>query len=88
MSDCNTAINDAIRKVFSFNRWQSTRTLRESFGYSSLHEMFAKAKKKFHLSLSKHTNTVLSALFAISLIEEEEEDDHNYFSPRCLKSSM
>ena len=74
LSDCNTAINDAIRKIFSFKRWQSTRTLRECFGYPSLHEIFAKAKTKFHLQIGNHRNYVLSSLLAISLIEEEDEE--------------
>ena len=74
MSDCNTAINDAIRKIFSFQRWQSTRALREAFDYPSLHEIFAKAKSKFQFSIGNHRNTVLSSLLAISLIEEEDEE--------------
>ena len=52
MSDCTTALNDAIRKIFSFQRWESVRVLREGFGYSALSEIFARAKRKFDLSLS------------------------------------
>ena len=76
MSDCNTAVNDAIRKIFTYQRWQSTRTLRESFGYLSLHEIFAKAKNKFHMSLPYHPNTVLSSLHMINgnLLEEENKE--------------
>ena len=75
MSDCNTAVNDAIRKIFTYQRWQSTRTLRESFGYLSLHEIFAKAKNKFHLALPYHPNTVLTSLHRINvnLLEENKE---------------
>ena len=47
MSDCNAAVNDAIRKIFSFQHWQSKRELRGHLGYPSLHEFFAKAKNKF-----------------------------------------
>ena len=75
MTDCNTALNDAIRKIFSYQRWQSTRALREGFGYCSLHEIFAKAKKKFQLSLVHHSNTVLSSLYVISTIEEDDEEN-------------
>ena len=39
--DCDTAINDAIRKIFSFNRWESVRHLRESFGYKSIYKLFS-----------------------------------------------
>ena len=75
MSDCNTAVNDAIRKIFSFQRWQSTRELREHFGYPSLHESFAKEKNKFRLSLENHSNLVLSSLFLITAVVEEDEED-------------
>ena len=40
MSSCNTALNDAIRKIFSFNRWESVRHLREGCGYKSLYEIY------------------------------------------------
>ena len=33
MGDCTTALNDAIWKIFSFNWWESVRSLRETFGY-------------------------------------------------------
>ena len=62
MIECNVALNDAIRKIFSFNRWESVRSLREGFGYSSLTEIFAKAKKKFHDSLLRHSNTTIVEL--------------------------
>ena len=60
MHDCNTAVNDALRFIFGFNRWESVRQLRESFGYKSLTELFELAKKKFNMSLLNHRNTVIS----------------------------
>ena len=60
MHDCNTAVNDALRFIFGFNRWESVRQLRESFGYKSLTELFELAKKKFNMSLLNHRNTVNS----------------------------
>ena len=65
--NCNTALNDAIRKVFSFNRWESVRVLRESFGYLSLTEIFAKAKDKFFSRLSDHWNKIISFLASLSV---------------------
>ena len=62
MNDCNTAVNNAIRKIFSFHRWESIRHLREGFGYLSLHEIFARAKRNFTKSLSTHHNSVISRL--------------------------
>ena len=40
MQDCTTALNDALRFIFGYNRWESVRNLRESFGYKSLVENF------------------------------------------------
>ena len=62
MTSCNTALNDAIRKIFSFHRWESVRTLREGFGYKSLIELFANAKRKFLLSLPAHQNPIFRSL--------------------------
>ena len=71
MQDCNTAVNDALRLIFGFNRWESVRALRESFGYKSLVDLFAKAKRKFENSLSSHRNPVISHLYRF--IEAERE---------------
>ena len=46
MTDCNTALNDCIRKIFSYNRWESVRLLRTQLGYKSLYETFELSKKK------------------------------------------
>ena len=66
MQDCNTAINDAIRKVFTFNRWESVRQLRESFGYKSIYELFEKAKSRFTNSIASHHNQTLRSLSMLS----------------------
>ena len=36
MRSLHVAANDAIRKIFGYDRWQSIRTLRDSRGYSSV----------------------------------------------------
>ena len=64
MTECSVALNDAIRKIFTFNRWESVRSLREGFGYKSLTEMFANARKKFLDSLSRHKNVTIVQLDA------------------------
>ena len=56
MQDCCTAMNDALRFLFGYNRWDSVRSLRESFGYKSLVELFHGAKTKFDASLYAHVN--------------------------------
>jgi hypothetical protein len=65
MSQCNTAINDAIRKVFTFNRWESVRTLRESFGYESIYELFCRNQKRFIDSVRFSENRVLSHIASV-----------------------
>ena len=64
--ECTTALNDAIRKIFTFNRWESVRALREGFGYPSLCDIFAKARNKFLNSLSNHENRTISQLQMIT----------------------
>ena len=61
----NTAVNSYIRKIFSFKFWQSTRFIREFFGYRSLTELFALAKNRFHRSISNSSNSIVKKLYAI-----------------------
>ena len=51
MRALNTAVNDSIRRIFSFNRWESVRTLRMNYGYDSLYELFEKRKIAVHPGL-------------------------------------
>ena len=70
MTDCNTAVNNAIRRIFTFHRWESTRSLREGLGYKSLTELFAEAKANFLSSLSHHRNPILRTLSFITTVVE------------------
>ena len=69
MQDCNVALNDAIRKIVTFNRWESVRFLREGFGYKSLCKIFASAQKNFHHSLATHHNATIRHIFSASKLE-------------------
>ena len=40
MNDCNVALNNAIRFIFSYNRWESTRHLRQELKYPNIYEIF------------------------------------------------
>ena len=40
MSNCDVAVNNALRRAFGFSRWESIRTLREMFGLKSLYKVF------------------------------------------------
>ena len=71
MQDCTTAANDALRLIFGFNRWESVRSLCESFGYKSLVELFTKSKNKFDASLLYHVNPVISHLARHIEVESE-----------------
>ena len=62
MESLHVAVNDAIRRIFSYNRWESIKTLRESFGYLSVTELFANRKKKFERNPPHMGNTILSFL--------------------------
>ena len=68
MTDCNTAINNVIRKIFGFHRWESVRLLRESFGYLSIYEIFAKARVKFLKSCSVNLNPVIAMIASLELV--------------------
>ncbi len=70
LMNCNTALNDAIRKIFSFNRWESVRDLRREYGYKSITEIFATAKNSFLKTLPHHSNTVLRRLSVINQAEQ------------------
>ena len=59
MRDCNTAINNAIRKIFTFQRWESVRVLRDGFQMKSIYEIFQIACDKLQLSLATHPNSIL-----------------------------
>ena len=56
------AVNDCIRKIFGYNRWESTRDLRKSYGYKSLTETFAYRRKSFLDNLQFTRNPVLISL--------------------------
>ena len=71
LQDCCTAVNDSLRLIFGYNRWESIRTLRESFGYKSLIDLFHRAKNKFDSSLLTHHNPIISHL-ARNLVMEQE----------------
>ena len=62
MYRCHVAINNAIRKIFSFAVWQSIRHIRMSHGYESIYEICASAKSKFLARASVSTNTIVSYL--------------------------
>ena len=65
MYRCHVAINNSIRKIFSFAVWQSIRHIRTSYGYESIYEIFSKAKAKFLANASISTNSIVSHLSSL-----------------------
>ena len=59
MYRCHVAINNAIRKIFSFAVWQSIRHIRISYGYKSVYELFATAKAKFLANATTSPNSIV-----------------------------
>ena len=62
MTQLHVACNDAIRKVFTYNRWESVKALHENMGYLSITEIFAERKLKFERKLATMNNAVLRHL--------------------------
>ena len=62
MLSCNVALNDAIRRIFSYHRWESPRELRSHLNYPSLYEIFHSRKALFKKKCSKSSNGVIAFL--------------------------
>ena len=63
MRRINTAINDAIRRIFSYQRWESVSALRESYSYESIYVIFENRKQKFYRTLRVHSNSTIRHVF-------------------------
>ena len=63
----NTALNDAIRKIFGFNRWESVQNLRIELSYPSDMEIFHGRTKSFLRMLPLLQNDVLTFLHRSSV---------------------
>ena len=68
MSKCNSALNNAIRKMFTFNRWESIRSLRSGMGYPDLYTIFAQRQSSFYLALENSSNGVLRHLHGVCAV--------------------
>ena len=62
MTRLNTAVNNAIRKIFGFSHWQRLRDIRSMFGYKSVTEIFAKRRSDFLKSLPTVPNSLILEL--------------------------
>ena len=62
MHSCNVALNDAIRRIFSFNRWESPRELRQQLSLPNLYEIFSLRKTKFEEVCRNSSNSIIAYL--------------------------
>ena len=58
----NVAVNDSMRRIFGFNRWESVRYLRGGFGYPSLTEIFHSRARRFRSRMHLLRNNSLNVL--------------------------
>ena len=65
MRRCHVAVNNVIRRIFSFAVWQSVRDLPISHGYKSVYEIFAVTKSKFLSNVSSSSNSIVRHLSSI-----------------------
>ena len=73
MRSCNTALNDAIRKVFSYQRWESIRHLRQTMGYPNIYDIFSRQSTRFINANLKSRNNVIRLTTAHLISERLEE---------------
>ena len=62
MRSCHVALNDAIRRIFGYNRWESIRHLRQSMGYHDLYHIFSNRSRQFDTKCRRHENEIIRAL--------------------------
>ena len=61
----HVALNDAIRRIFGYNRWESIRNLREAAHYPCVTEIFARRQLSFIDNLPNIGNLFLASLSLI-----------------------
>ena len=61
----NIALNDATRRIFSYNRWESVRFLRLSMGYPSFTDICYRRGVNFLQNLSTLGNPTLQSLIQL-----------------------
>ena len=66
LQSMNVALNDSIRRIFGYNRWESIRFLRLSFGYPSQTDIFHARSCKFFKKMRGIGNSTLIKLIDLS----------------------
>ena len=68
------ANNDAIRKIYSHQRWESVRDLRQSAGFPSIYDIFSRRSEAFLNGNRQSTNQVIVQLTTLLLSERSEDE--------------
>ena len=58
----NVALNDCIRRIFGYNRWESVRFLRLSMGYPSITDIFNQRRENFLKNILHIGNPTMHSL--------------------------
>ena len=69
MRDFNTALNNAIRRIFSYHRWESTRHLRQQLGYPNIFEMFHRRSDAFISRNVESCNDVIRIVTSLFIMQ-------------------
>ena len=59
LQDLNTALNNAVRRIFSYNKWESTRHLRQHLNFPNVIEIFRNRRMKFLTKCAELDNEVV-----------------------------
>ena len=70
MTNCNTAINNVIRKIFGFDRRESVRLLREIGGYKSIYTIFQNSRNAFLKAVKSHHNPVIRFIATLNQLDD------------------
>ena len=66
INSLNVALNDSLRRIFTYNRWESVRFLRMTFGYPSITDIFRKRTAYFLKQMPSTGNNTLIYLTMVS----------------------
>ena len=65
MNTYNVALNDSIRRIFSYNRWESTRYLRQALGYPNITETFHSRTANFLRKCQTSPNPIIKTVASL-----------------------
>ena len=70
LNKCNVALNDSIRFIFSYNRWESTRFLRQQLKFPNIVEIFHSRRRCFWENNRGINNVVIRGIMRYKLDQE------------------